>query len=93
MQIVLYSDKGVLEIIRDANNIQIKGNSIEYNNDSKLSGINCKYIILDDDVEVSKITEEILALDKSNQFKYIDPLEQRLHDLEAAIAFLYGGYV
>lgn len=93
MQIVFYNDNGVLNVIRDAVNIQIKGNSIEYNNGSKLSGINCKYIILDDDIEVNEITEEILALDKSSQFKSMDPLEQRLHDLEAAIAFLFGGYV
>jgi len=91
MQIVFYNDNGVLSIIRDAFNIRVKGDTIEYNDNNKLSGINCSYIILDDDIEVTEITPEILALDKSNQFKDIDPLEQRLHDIEAAIAFLFGG--
>jgi len=91
MQIVFYNDNGVLSIIRDAINIRVKGDIIEYNDNNKLSGINCSYIILDDDIEVTEITPEILALDKSNQFKDIDPLEQRLHDIEAAIAFLFGG--
>ena len=91
MQIVFYNDNGVLNVIRDAFNIRVKGDTIEYNDNNKLSGINCSYIILDDDIEVTEITPEILALDKSNQFKDIDPLEQRLHDIEAAIAFLFGG--
>jgi len=90
MQIAFYKDSSILDIIRDATNIKIKGNTLEYNN-CKLSGINCKYVILDDDVEVTELNDEILASDKSSQFKEIDALEQRLHDIESAIAFLFGG--
>jgi len=90
MQIVFYKDNDIVDIIPNVTNIKIKGNTLEYDG-CKLSGINCKYIILDDDIEVTEINDEIFALDKADQFKEIDALEQRLHDIESAIAFLFGG--
>ncbi|MDI6619132.1 MAG: hypothetical protein QME45_10740 [Clostridiales bacterium] len=49
-----------------------------------IGDINVNFLVLDDSIEISEITSEVIALDKKSQC--ISPEEQRLRDIEAAIA-------
>jgi hypothetical protein len=99
MKLVLYDNSNIaVKTIENIRSPIVDGNSIEWE-DGSLSGINLPFLLLDDNVLVEELTEEIIALDKKDQFMKADiakenaDLKERLSLMQKAIddLILTGG--
>lgn len=88
MKIILYKDTEILETIEGAENVIVKGNNIQCSKGT-WGGVQVPFLILDDNVEVTEITQDIIAQDKKSEC--IDETEQRISLLEQAMNYLILG--
>lgn len=77
MKLVFYDvDRNVVEIIEDVQSPIIDDDNIEWEN-GKMTGVKLSFHLLDDDVIVDeKVTDKLIALDRSNEFTKVDLLEE-----------------
>lgn len=94
MKLVLYTeDYNVLDVFENIQNPIVDGNTVEWDTGA-LHGINVPFLLLDDTVDTSSITEEVKAQCRGKQFTKVDlfqenkSLKERLTYAEDAILFL-----
>lgn len=79
MKIVFYCGSEILDVIENIPSIdEASADMISFGN-NKIKNIACDYLIVDDHVDSSSITPELLELDRKGEFK---PLVERVAALE-----------
>lgn len=95
MKIVIYDSQRIIDVIEGCEGVVVDGNNVTWQGGA-LEGINASFVVVDDSVDTSAVTPELIAADQSANLKphrvivdeRLAALEQRVADLEQRIAAL-----
>ncbi|MDW0113757.1 hypothetical protein QT711_11215 [Sporosarcina saromensis] len=71
MIIVIYDDlRNIVSVIKNVSGPIVNGNDITWE-DGSLTGVQLPFLLLDD-MEITEITNEIIAMDRKSEFPFVD---------------------
>ncbi|MCQ6275750.1 hypothetical protein JMM81_12365 [Bacillus sp. V3B] len=71
MKLIFYKDNTVTNVIENIYSPIVESGVFTWES-GRLKGIKNQYILIDDDVDVTELTDDIIDLDKKSQFVKID---------------------